>query len=114
MKKTTLRQNVSNADRQWFTIDADGKTLGQLATLVADNLRGKNRPDYTPHVDGGSYVVITNVEKVRVTGNKEEDKKYYRHSGYIGNLKTASLKEVRAKDPWSLVRAVKVTTSFES
>lgn len=99
MKKTTLRQNVTNADRQWFTIDADGKTLGQMATLVADTLRGKNRVDYTPHVDGGAYVVITNAEKVRVTGNKEEGKKYYRHSGYIGNLKVASLKEVREKDP---------------
>ncbi len=99
MKKTTLRQNVTNADRKWFVVDAKDKTLGELATGVANTLRGKDRVDYTPHVDGGAYVVIINAEKIRVTGKKETDKMYYRHSGYLGNLKTESLKVVREKMP---------------
>lgn len=99
MKKTTLRQNVTNEDRTWYLIDANGKTIGDVATKAADLLRGKDRADYTPHVDGGAYVVVINAETVAATGNKEEDKKYYRHSGYLGNLKTASLKEVREKTP---------------
>ena len=99
MKKTTLRQNVKNTDRKWFLVDAKDKTLGQLAVVIANTLRGKNKVTYTPHVDGGDYVVVLNVEKVRVTGNKEEDKKYYRHSGYLGHLKTESLKVVREKNP---------------
>ncbi len=99
MKKTTLRQNVKNADRKWFLVDAKDKTLGELAVVIANKLRGKNKVTFTPHVDGGDYVIVLNVEKVRVTGNKEEDKKYYRHSGYLGNLKTESLKVVREKNP---------------
>lgn len=99
MKKTTLRQNVTNEDRNWYLIDASGKTIGDVATKAADLLRGKDRADYTPHVDGGAYVVVINAETVAATGNKEEDKKYYRHSGYLGNLKTASLREVREKTP---------------
>ena len=99
MQKTTLRQNVKNADRQWFVIDADGKTLGKISVAIADALRGKNRPDFTPHADGGAHVVVLNSEKVRVSGNKEASKKYYRHSGYLGKLKVASLKEVREKAP---------------
>jgi large subunit ribosomal protein L13 len=97
--KTTLRQNVQNTDRQWWIVDAEGKTLGQLSVAIADTLRGKRRVDYTPHVDGGDYVVVLNADKVAVTGNKEEDKKYYRHSGYIGHLKTQSLGVVREKSP---------------
>ncbi len=104
MKKTTLRQNVTNADRQWFVIDAAGKTIGDVATVAADRLRGKNRPDYTPHCDGGAYIVILNAEKVVATGNKENDKKYYRHSGYLGNLKTESLKDVREKNPTRILK----------
>jgi len=99
MKKTTLRQNVTNTDRQWWIVDAEGKTLGQLAVKIADVLRGKNRPDFTPHVDGGDYVIVVNAEKVRVTGAKETDKMYHRHSGYIGNLKSQSLGVVREKHP---------------
>ncbi len=99
MKKTTLRQNVTNADRKWFVLDADNKTLGEIATGIANVLRGKDRVDYTPHVDGGAFVVIINAEKVRVTGKKETDKKYYRHSGYLGHLKTETLKTVREKNP---------------
>jgi len=99
MQKTTLRQNVQSTDRQWFIVDAEGKTLGRLATDIATVLRGKHRVDYTPHVDGGDHVVVINAEKVAVTGRKEDDKMYYRHSGYIGNLKKATLKAVRARDP---------------
>ena len=104
MKKTTLRQNVQNTDRKWFLVDANNKTLGEIAVIVANKLRGKNKVTFTPHADGGDYVVILNVEKVRVTGNKEEDKKYYRHSGVLGNLKTESLKTVRLKDPKRILR----------
>ncbi len=104
MKKTTLRQNVKNTDRKWFLVDAKDKTLGELAVAIANTLRGKNKVTFTPHVDGGDYVVVLNVEKVRVTGNKEEDKKYYRHSGYLGHLKTESLKVVREKNPARILR----------
>ncbi len=97
--KTTLRQNVQNTDRQWWIVDAEGKTLGQMAVAIADTLRGKRRVDFTPHVDGGDYVIVLNAEKIAVTGKKEEDKKYYRHSGVLGNLKTQSLSEVREKTP---------------
>ena len=99
MQKTTLRQNVKGTDRDWYIIDAEGMTLGKLATQIATVLRGKHRVDFTPHVDGGDHVIVLNAEKVAVSGNKEEGKMYYRHSGYLGNLKTASLKAVRARDP---------------
>lgn len=99
MQKTTLRQNVKDADRQWFVIDAEGKTLGQIATDIAMVLRGKHRVDYTPHVDGGDHVVVLNADKVGVTGDKENRKLYYRHSGYLGNLKVQALGDVRSKTP---------------
>lgn len=104
MKKTTLRQNVKNTDRKWFLVDATDKILGDLAVVIANKLRGKDKVTFTPHVDGGDYVVVLNVEKVAVTGNKEEDKKYYRHSGYLGHLKTETLKEVRQKNPAKILR----------
>ncbi len=97
--KTTLRQNVQNTDRQWWIVDAEGKNLGQLSVAIANVLRGKTRPDFTPHVDGGDYVVVLNADKVAVSGNKEVDKKYYRHSGYLGHLNVQSLEVVRKKDP---------------
>ena len=99
MKNTTLRQNVTNEDRTWFIIDAEGKTLGDISVAIANTLRGKNRADYTPHVDGGDYVIVLNAHKVAVTGKKEDDKTYYRHSGHLGNLKTRSLAEMREKNP---------------
>lgn len=99
MIKTSLRQNVSNVDRKWYVVDADGKSLGKIAVEAAKKLRGKTRVDLTPHVDGGDYVVILNSEKVHVSGNKEEQKKYYRHSGYLGHLKETTLKEMRTKKP---------------
>ena len=102
--KTSLRQNVQNTDRQWWVVDAEGKNLGQLAVAIADALRGRRRVDFTPHVDGGDYVVVLNAEKVAVSGNKETDKKYYNHSGYLGNLKTQTLTEVREKDPKRIIR----------
>ena len=105
IQKTTLRQNVLNQDRTWYVVDAADKTLGKLSVAIADVLRGKRRVDYTPHVDGGDYVVVLNAEKVRVTGNKEEDKKYYRHSGVIGNLKEQSLAEVREKAPHRILES---------
>lgn len=99
MKTTTLRQNVKAEDRQWFVIDAEGKTLGKIAVDAAVVIRGKHRLDYTPHVDGGDHVVILNADKIAVSGNKEEQKEYYRHSGYLGNLKVEKLKDVREKTP---------------
>lgn len=99
MKKTSLRQNVTNSDRKWYVINAIDKPLGKVAVEVAKTLRGKNRVDVTPHVDGGGYVVILNSEKVKVSGKKEEQKKYYRHSGYLGHLKEKTLKEMRAQKP---------------
>jgi large subunit ribosomal protein L13 len=99
IQKTTLRQNVKEGDRSWFIIDAEGKTLGQIATDIAVVLRGKHRVDYTPHVDGGDHVVVLNADKVGVTGDKENRKLYYRHSGYLGNLKVQALGDVRSKTP---------------
>ena len=104
MKKTTLRQNVTNTDRQWFVVDAADKTLGRLSVPIANALRGKNRVDYTPHVDGGAYVIVLNADKINVTGNKETQKAYYRHSGFIGHLKTQFLAEVREKKPFRILR----------
>ncbi|MCF7917794.1 50S ribosomal protein L13 [Candidatus Gracilibacteria bacterium] len=104
MKKTTLRQNVTNIDRTWFVVDAEGKNLGHLATAIATVLRGKNRVDFTPHVDGGDYIVVLNSEKIQLSGNKEEQKMYYRHSRYLGNLKTQSASVVRTKNPTKLIR----------
>jgi len=98
-QKTTLRQNVKAADRKWYVIDAEGKILGDLATDIAVVLRGKHRVDFTPHVDGGDHVIVLNADKVAVTGDKENRKLYYRHSGYLGNLKVQALGDVRAKTP---------------
>ncbi len=85
--------------RDWFLVDATGKTLGRLATAVAHRLRGKHKPEYTPHVDTGDHIVVINAEKVRVTGNKLADKVYHRHTGYIGNLKSTTLEKLLAEHP---------------
>ena len=85
-------------ERKWYVIDAEGEVLGRLAVRVANILRGKNKPEYTPNVDTGDFVVVINAEKVVVTGNKETDKIYYHHTGFPGGLKAASVKEVREKD----------------
>ncbi len=95
-------------ERKWYLIDAENEVLGRLAVRVANILRGKNKPEYTPNVDTGDFVIVINADKVRVTGNKETDKIYYHHTGYPGGLKSASVKELREKDARLLIeKAVK-------
>jgi len=90
-------------ERKWYLIDAEGEVLGRLATKIANILRGKNKPEYTPHVDTGDFVIVINAEKVVLTGKKETDKIYYHHTGFPGGLKSASVKEVREKAPEKLI-----------
>ena len=86
-------------ERKWYVIDAEGEVLGRLAVRIANILRGKNKPEYTPNVDTGDFVIVINAEKVKVTGKKETDKIYLHHTGYPGGLKSASFKELMEKDP---------------
>ena len=95
----TYSAKAETVERDWFLIDADGKTLGRLASEIARRLRGKHKPVYTPHVDTGDYIVVINAEKVRVTGNKARDKMYYRHSGYLGGLKETNFEDLIQKAP---------------
>ena len=90
--------------RRWYVVDADGKTLGRLATVIADVLRGKTKPEYTPHVDTGDFVVVVNAERVAVTGNKLDQKRYYRHSGYPGGLRSRTLREQLDRRPTEVIR----------
>jgi large subunit ribosomal protein L13 len=94
----------STRERRWLVVDASGKTLGRLATQVADALRGKRKPEYTPHIDVGDFVVVVNAEKVRVTGHKREEKLYYRHSGYPGGLRSRTLGEMLERRPEEVIR----------
>ncbi len=95
-------------ERKWYLIDAEDEILGRLATRIANILRGKNKPEYTPNVDTGDFVIVINAEKIRVSGKKETDKIYYHHTGYPGGLKSASVKELREKDARLLIeKAVK-------
>lgn len=104
----TFSQKPADVSRRWILIDATDAPLGRVATEIAKYLIGKYKPTYTPHVDGGDYVVVINAGKTVVTGNKEEDKIYYRHSGFPGGIKDAQLKEVRAKFPERIIeKAVK-------
>jgi large subunit ribosomal protein L13 len=96
---TTVSAKPAEVRREWYLVDADGKTLGRLASELARRLRGKHKVQYTPHVDTGDYIVVINAGRVRVTGNKLRDKMYHRHTGYIGNLKTVSLEKLLAKTP---------------
>ncbi len=89
----------SNVERNWYVVDAEGKTLGRLASQIAHILRGKHKPIYTPHVDTGDFVIVVNADKIHVTGNKAEQKMYYRHSGYPGGLKGMNFNQVMEKDP---------------
>ncbi len=89
--------------RDWLLIDAEGKTLGRLASEIARRLRGKHKPEYTPHVDTGDYIVVVNADKVAVTGNKAKNKLYQHHTGYIGNLKTISFEKLLAKKPEKII-----------
>src|SRR5918992_1515223 len=90
--------------RRWYLVDAEGQTLGRLATQIADTLRGKNKPQYTPHVDTGDFVVVVNAEKIHVTGKKLDDKIYYRHSGYPGGIKQRTLREQLDRRPTEVLR----------
>ena len=91
-------------ERNWVVIDASGQTLGRLATQIADTLRGKRKPEYTPHCDVGDFVIVVNAERVSVTGRKMEDKRYYRHSGYPGGLRSRSLREMLERQPEEVIR----------
>ena len=100
--------NPSKIDRKWYVVDAEGKTLGRLASEVANVLRGKKKPIYTPHIDTGDYVIVVNAEKVKTTGKKLDQKKYYHHSEYVGGMKEATLKEMLQKKPeFVITHAVK-------
>jgi len=96
---TTFTARPETVQRDWFVVDAAGQTLGRLATQVAIRLRGKHKPEYTPHVDTGDYIVVINADRARVTGNKAQDKMYYRHSGFPGGLKSSSFENLIAKKP---------------
>jgi large subunit ribosomal protein L13 len=91
-------------ERNWLVVDASGKTLGRLATQIADILRGKRKPEYTPHVDVGDFVIVVNAERVSVSGNKLHEKRYYRHSGYPGGLRSRTLEEMLARRPEEVIR----------
>lgn len=91
-------------NREWVIVDAEGKTLGRLATQIADVLRGKNKPEFTPHIDTGDFVVVVNAEKIRVSGNKLTEKVYYRHSGYPGGLRSRTLEEQLERRPEEVIR----------
>lgn len=104
----TFMQTKENVERNWYVIDAEGKTLGRLATKAATMLRGKHKPTYTPHVDCGDYIIIINADKVKLTGNKLEDKKYYNHSGFPGGLRERNAALMIEKYPEEMIeRAVK-------
>ena len=96
---TTVSAKPAEVRRDWFVVDADGKTLGRLASEIARRLKGKHKPIFTPHVDTGDYIVVVNAEKIAVTGNKLKDKMYHHHTGYIGNLKSISLEKQLQKAP---------------
>ncbi|MGH3105077.1 MAG: 50S ribosomal protein L13 [Gaiellaceae bacterium] len=100
----TYSAKPGEIDRHWYLVDADGQTLGRLATQIADTLRGKGKPQYTPHVDTGDFVVVVNAEKIAVTGKKLDDKMYYRHSGYPGGLRSRSLREQLERRPTEVLR----------
>ena len=95
----TFSAKNHDIDRNWYLVDAQNKTLGRLSTEIANRLRGKHKPIYTPHVDTGDYIVVVNASKIRVTGKKMTDKVYYKHTGYIGNLKSENLETMLEKYP---------------
>ncbi len=95
----TFSAKPAEVKRDWYVVDAEGKTLGRLASEIALRLRGKHKPEFTPHVDTGDYIIVVNVDKIGVTGNKEKDKIYYKHTGFIGNMKSVSLGKLRKTFP---------------
>jgi large subunit ribosomal protein L13 len=104
VKKYTISAKKSNIENKWWLVDAEGQTLGRLATSIASRLRGKHNPLFTPHVDTGDSVIVVNAEKIVLSGNKWEQKNYYRHSGYMGGLKTINARKLLEKRPEDLVR----------
>ena len=100
----TYSAKPGEVTREWYLVDAEGKTLGRLATQIADTLRGKRKPQFTPHVDTGDFVIVVNAEKIRVTGNKLDQKRYYRHSGYPGGLRSRTLREQLERRPTEVLR----------
>jgi large subunit ribosomal protein L13 len=100
----TYVANSETRERNWLVVDANGQTLGRLATQIADALRGKRKPEYTPHVDTGDFVVVINAEKISVSGNKRTEKRYYRHSGYPGGIKSRTLEEMLERRPEEVIR----------
>jgi len=100
----TYQATSTDRDRTWVVVDAEGKTLGRFATQIADLLRGKRKPTYTPHVDVGDFVVVVNAEKIRVTGKKLTDKRYWRHSGYPGGIRSRTLSEMLDRQPEEVIR----------
>ncbi len=104
----TVSAKPAQVQRNWYLVDATDKALGRMASEIAGRLKGKHKPIYTPHVDTGDYIIVINAEKVRVTGSKMEDKMYHRYTGYVGGLKSMSLKEMKAKHPERVIeKAVK-------
>src|SRR5699024_5479518 len=101
--RTTFMANEANIERKWLVVDAEGARLGRLASEVASILRGKHKPTYTPHADTGDHVIIINAEKIELTGNKEQDKVYYRHSNHPGGLKEQNAAQMRAKRPEQMI-----------
>jgi large subunit ribosomal protein L13 len=104
LRMKTYVATPENRQRDWFVVDAEGQTLGRLATQIADALRGKRKPEYTPHCDTGDFVVVVNAEKITVTGDKLESKRYYRHSGYPCGIKSRSLAEMLDRKPEDVIR----------
>ena len=104
MERRTYSAKSSDVTHNWFVVDAEGKTLGRLATQIANALRGKRKPEYTPHCDTGDFVVVVNAEKIVVTGNKLSDKRYWRHSGYPGGIRSRTLTEMLERRPEEVIR----------
>jgi large subunit ribosomal protein L13 len=100
----TFTAKKEDVERRWYVVDAEGETLGRLAVRIADTLRGKRKPEYTPHVDTGDFVIVVNAEKIAVTGSKRQDKMYYRHSGYPGGLKSRTLNDMLERRPEEVIR----------
>ena len=100
----TYHTPMTEVERKWFVVDAENKVLGRLASEIATRLRGKHKPNFSPHMDVGDFIVVVNADKVKLTGNKLDDKIYYRHSGYMGGIKEQTAKEVLAKKPEELIR----------
>ncbi|MBU0553702.1 50S ribosomal protein L13 [Myxococcota bacterium] len=101
-RSTPVAEAIAN--RQWFVVDLEGQTLGRAATRIAHILRGKHKPSFTPHIDDGDYIIVINAEKVRLTGNKLKDKKYYRHTGFVGGIREISAEKLLARHPDDLIR----------